>query len=312
MPRRTLRTACPGKPRSAGQLNVRRRLASGMPPTTSSIHAEIARRASNWAHDYVSRTLQEGVIPDARRPLCLSLDMDDGRAELAPLCLPCDPQHFGLLDLRMNVRLPVHRRHAWYKSQAAALDDGLTSVRLLDLHPSSGRHQGGRITPRARCDEPPRSIHFSDVSCSSNTPLGHGGSREELFRRSRYRALDARRGQEPRLEDAVPVTVHADRVPPRVTGIPQSSATPALLSRRRITGKQKPQVRSAQASALCSPCSPNAWTARLMVQRTGPIWKCDVCQALTRGRCKGCSSGLCLACAKAGRACLESIGPPAG
>ncbi len=43
---RTLRDECPGRPRTATQANIRRRLISGLPPTASALHAEVARGAA--------------------------------------------------------------------------------------------------------------------------------------------------------------------------------------------------------------------------------------------------------------------------
>ncbi len=313
---RALRVRCPGAPQSEAQANVRRRLAAGLPPTTSALHVAIARQFDQAEeHRRAAEAAQECRKPSPEPATVAGASERDD----VFFCSPCGPiVLFPVRHHQLHVQLPHHLH--------LPPPPGLALHGLPWVPGLHARHGDGELPAHADVDGGALGAHVDVVPLPPPTiprdanqiRLEYQSRLERAFRGSRYRALDSRigGGSEPSLTVALPtpssgcgsIFVAADASAHSVSPVPPAPP------RRRPRGKQhhyesdfpasfKPSFQFPAPHTFCQPPDEATWTSRLNISSIAPFSVCHLCNVKTRARCKGCSRALCLKCARSRNWC---------
>ncbi len=78
-------------------------------------------------------------------------------------------------------------------------------------------------------------------------------------------------------------------------------------TQRRLDGTRRSHAAPARGDpALCQLADGVGWTRRLCVSTTSCAATCNICDYVTRSKCRGCNRAICLTCARGGRACAKA------
>ncbi len=261
---RSLKQPCPRRPPSEAAANVRSRLARGLPPTTAQYLTGASITVSGSG-------LQEASCSSTRVPM------------------PTTQAQRG--DEFTQVTSAPQRTVEQTERQEPQVCHGTVLSQPMDddtMEPEGGHH-----TPKTAEQSGPQVGRGSSPTRNGLTKT------DAAYLSSRYRVLDQRRGCVTELPEKGPAALTTTRGSPT-----------AYPPRRRITGKQSmdtssvaPVPTEAVKKARCNPAATQPWSARIAIGRTAVARPCHTCKNLCRGQCTGCSSVLCISCARARRAC---------
>ncbi len=291
---RELRRECKGRPSGEAQSNVLRRLTSGLPPTTAA---------------YFERVRQE----DAEDALAPEGQTAWPRRSRGP---PKPPEHKSLGRYLRLPGGPLHRPRPPGGSDSHSRDDD---------HPADiAHHQGADGLPDATIvDRPPTAADSSScIGQSMGIPIGLYPISETVSDKIDIAGGDNEDVHDAAIPGSIPGPSQAPRCSASATRRSSSSgmagtfrlgsaaesqqrprAAASSSPRRRIRGKRpcpSPPTSSIAVAShptnWCSPRMADSWSNR--VAHVGLRSPCGRCGELSKLRCRGCDSAICIACAR--------------
>ncbi len=132
---------------------------------------------------------------------------------------------------------------------------------------------------------------------------------------SRYLELDRRRQLRQRSGSVEPPVQYyeAGGAPPtkrRLRGKQPPPNATSLQNQRATSGATAAEAAAQTRRDLCAPQAQRPWTTRIDIRRTAVARPCAICAQPCRGQCIGCMQALCIACARARRACVAKEATP--
>jgi hypothetical protein len=142
------------------------------------------------------------------------------------------------------------------------------------------------------------SLNPSAAASANDGSSGTVHGLEERAARARYSRLDAAR--------ATPSGL-AERRGCSARPCVQTSSSASRVGGSAVTVNSRVGLLAvAPAGSVCRPSADTPWVARIVVNPTAGALPCATCDAVCRGRCRGCGAPCCVSCARARRACVNS------